>query len=416
MIQNMMSGGASVEDTLELWASSLRDVKGRLRPLFTQDRVAASAGDFLDALLGNEPRKTGWMRAEAAGDRGPWRQQALLGRGRWDAEALRDVVRDYVVEHLAADDAVLVIDETGFLKQGRTSCGVGRQYTGSAGKITNCQVGVFAAYVSHKGHAFIDRALYLPKAWTADPVRMKAAHVPDTVAFATKPALAAMMIDRAIAAALPFAWVAADSVYGVGEVEKTLRRAGRGYVLGVHANHWFGAWNTTPLIAGEAKDIAKDLPTEAWQRLSAGLGTKGERFYDWAYCPLADLDAAEFDAPSAGLWTRGLLIRRSVTDGECAYFTTWCPHGTSIDILVNVEGTRWRIEEGFETAKNELGLDHNETRSWHGWHRHVSLVMLAYAMMAAVRYRANASTPKKTKPRTGKNSSDGPSRKSGGSP
>jgi SRSO17 transposase len=416
MIQDMMSGGASVEDTLELWASSLRDVKGRIRPLFTQDRVAASAGDFLDVLLGNEPRKTGWMRAEAAGDPGPWRQQALLGRGRWDADALRDVVRDYVVEHLDSDDAVLVIDETGFLKQGRTSCGVGRQYTGSVGKITNCQIGVFAAYVSHKGHAFIDRALYLPKAWTSDPVRMKAAHVPDTVAFATKPALAAMMINRAIDAGVPFAWVAADSVYGVGDVEKALRQAGRGYVLGVHANHWFGAWNTTPLIAGEAKDIAESLPAEAWQRLSAGLGTKGERFYDWAYCPLADLDAEEFDAPSAGLWTRGLLIRRSVTDGECAYFTTWCPHGTSIDTLVRVEGTRWRIEEGFETAKNELGLDHNETRSWHGWHRHVSLVMLAYAMMAAVRYRANAITPKKTKPRTGKNSSDGPSRNSGGSP
>ena len=232
MVQNMMNGGASVEDTLELWACSLRDVKGRIRPLFTQDRVAASAGDFLDALLGNEPRKTGWMRAEAAGDPGPWRQQALLGRGRWDAEALRDVVRDYVVEHLAADDAVLVIDETGFLKQGRTSCGVGRQYTGSAGKITNCQVGVFAAYVSHKGHAFIDRALYLPKAWTADPVRMQAVHVPDTVAFATKPALASMMIGRAITAGVPFAWVAADSVYGVGEVEKALRRAGRSYVLG----------------------------------------------------------------------------------------------------------------------------------------------------------------------------------------
>src|SRR6202167_4934050 len=190
MIQDMMNGGASVEDTLELWASSLRDVKGRIRRLFTQDRVAASAGDFLDVLLGNEPRKTGWMRAEAAGDRGPWGQQALLGRGRWDADALRDVVRDYVVEHLAADDAVLVVDETGFLKQGHTSCGVGRQYTGSAGKITNCQIGVFAPYVSHKGHAYTGRALYLPKAWTSAPVRMKAAHVPDTVAFATKPALA----------------------------------------------------------------------------------------------------------------------------------------------------------------------------------------------------------------------------------
>src|ERR1700740_385397 len=194
--------GASIETTLELWASSLRDVKARIRPLFTQERGAASAGLFLDGVLGDERRKTGWMRAEAAGDPGPWRQQAILGRGRWDADALRDIVRDYVVEHLAADDAVLVVDETGFLKQGRTSCGVGRQYTGSAGKITNCQIGVFAAYVSHKRHACIDGALYLPKTWTSDPVRMKAAHVPDTVAFATKPALAAMMINRAIDAAI----------------------------------------------------------------------------------------------------------------------------------------------------------------------------------------------------------------------
>jgi SRSO17 transposase len=158
------------------------------------------------------------------------------------------------------------------------------------------------------------------------------------------------------------------------------------------------------------------LPAGAWQRLSAGLGTKGERLYDWAYCPLADLDTEEFGAPTPGLWTRGLLIRRSIDDGECAYFTTWCPHDTSIDTLVRVEGTRWRIEEGFETAKNEFGLDHNETRSWHGWHRHVSLVMLAYAMMAAVRYHANTITPKKTKRQTRKNSSDGPSRKSGVSP
>ena len=164
--------GASIEETLELWAASLREVKARMRPLFTQERVAASAGLFLDGLLGQERRKTGWMRAEAAGDPGPWRQQAILGRGRWDADALRDLVREYALEHLAADDAVLVVDETGFLKQGKASCGVARQYTGSAGKITNCQIGVFAAYVSRHGHAFIDRALYLPKAWTSDPARM----------------------------------------------------------------------------------------------------------------------------------------------------------------------------------------------------------------------------------------------------
>jgi len=412
MILDMMTGGASVEDTLELWASSLRDVKGRIRPLFTQERVAMVANDFLDALLGNEPRKTGWMRAEAAGDPGPWRQQALLGRGRWEADAMRDTVREYVVEHLASDEAVLVIDETGFLKKGTGSCGVGAQYTGSAGKITNCQIGVFAAYVSNKGHAFIDRALYLPKDWTSTPQRMRAAHVPDNVAFATKPALAARMIERAVMTDVPFAWVAADSVYGVGEVERTLRRAGRGYVLGVKGNHVFNSWDMSPAIAGEAKDIAATLPLKAWQRLSAGIGTKGERFYDWAYRPLADLDAEEFSDTTTGLWTRGLLIRRSIADGECAYFTTWCPHGTSIDTLVHVEGTRWRVEEDFETTKNELGLDHNETRSWHGWHRHVSLVMLAYAMMAAVRSRANAMTPKKTCHRTEKISSAGPFRKS----
>ncbi len=179
----------SVEAALELWASALRDAKQRMRPLFRQERVASSAGLFLDGLLGPERRKTGWMRAEAAGDPGPWRQQALLGRGRWNADALRDVVRDYVVETLSAADAVLVLDETGFLKQGKSSCGVGRQYTGSAGKITNCQIGVFAAYVSHKGHAFIDRTLYLPKAWTDDPARLAAAHVPPGTAFATKPRL-----------------------------------------------------------------------------------------------------------------------------------------------------------------------------------------------------------------------------------
>jgi len=196
--------GASIETTLELWASSLRDVKGRIGPLFRQRRVAASAGQFLDGLLGNEPRKTGWMRAEAAGDPGPWRQQAILGRGRWDADALRDMVRDYALETLADEEAVLVIDETGFLKQGKASCGVARQYTGSAGKITNCQIGVFASYVSRHGHAFVDRALYLPKELTDDPERLEAVHVPDEVGFATKPQIARAMIARALAAKVPF--------------------------------------------------------------------------------------------------------------------------------------------------------------------------------------------------------------------
>src|SRR3954453_107399 len=225
MVGRGWMSGASIEETLELWAASLREVKARMRPLFTQERVAASAGLFLDGLLGTEPRKTGWMRAEAAGDPGPWRQQAILGRGRWDGDALRDMVRDYALETLAEPDAVLVLDETGFLKKGSASCGVARQYTGSAGKITNCQVGVFAAYVSRHGHAFIDRALYLPKEWTTNAARLAAAHVPSDVRFATKPQLGVRMLERAIAPGVPFAWVTAHSVDGLGAVEMAL--AGR---------------------------------------------------------------------------------------------------------------------------------------------------------------------------------------------
>jgi SRSO17 transposase len=411
--------GVAIEDALELWAGSLREVKRRMRPLFTQERVAASAGLFLDGLLGPEPRKTGWMRAEAAGDPGPWRQQAILGRGRWEADALRDLVRDYALEVLADAEAVLVLDETGFLKQGKSSCGVARQYTGSAGKVTNCQIGVFAAYVSRHGHAFIDRALYLPKAWTDDPARLAAAHVPPGITFATKPRLALTIVERAIAAGVPFAWVAADSVYGVGEIETALRRAGKGYVLGVNGSHSFNAWIGEPAVAGTAEAIAHGLDPTAWRRLSAGEGTKGPRLYDWAYLELADLEAAEYEDGRTGSWTRGLLVRRSIADGECAYFTTWCPAGTGIETLVKVEGHRWAIEDAFETAKTELGLDHNETRSWHGWHRHVSLVMLAFAMLAVIRRHANTAAPPKIPvrlARTRRASSAGRSKSSAASP
>jgi SRSO17 transposase len=337
------------------------------------------------------------MRAEAAGDPGPWRQQAILGRGRWDAEALRDIVRDYALETLADADAVLVIDETGFLKQGKASCGVARQYTGSAGKITNCQIGVFASYVSRHGHAFIDRSLYLPQAWIDDPERMTAAHVPDDVSFATKPQIARRMIARAIIAKVAFSFVAADSVYGTGEIETVLRKAGKGYVLGVAANHVFHSWGKKQMVSGSAAKIAQTLPKSAWRRLSAGDGTKGARLHDWAYLELADLDAGEYNSTLTGKWTRGLLIRRNIADGDLAFFSTWCPKDTPMKKLVSVEGHRWAIEDSFEAAKNELGLDHNETRSWHGWHRHVSLVMLAFAMMAVIRQRANiTSPPKKT--------------------
>jgi SRSO17 transposase len=388
--------GVAIEQMLELWCVELRQVKADLQSLFAHPSVATSAAAFLDGLLGPERRKTGWMRAEAAGDSGPWRQQAVLGRSHWDADALRDMVRDYALETLAAPGAVLVIDETGFLKQGLRSCGVGRQYTGSAGKITNCQIGVFAAYVSTKGCAFIDRQLYLPKDWINNSIRRQATHVPDSIHFVTKPEIAAQMIERAIAAGVPFDWVATDTVYGVGRIEMQLRRAGKGYVLGAHATDQFSSWIDKPEVAGTAEQIAKALAPEAWTRLSVGDGTKGARLYDWAYVELADLAAEEYNEHLTGLWTRGLLIRRSLSDGDLAFFSTWCPAGTPIEELVRVEGQRWAIEDAFETAKTELGLTHNETRSWHGWHRHVSLVMLAFAMMAVVRQRANSlSSPQK---------------------
>jgi SRSO17 transposase len=251
---------------------------------------------------------------------------------------------------------------------------------------------VFAAYVSNKGCAFIDRQLYLPQDWTNKPERCAAAQVPDSLRFVTKPEIAAQMIERALAAGVPFAWVATDTVYGVGRIEMQLRRAGKGYVLGAHATDQFSSWIDKPEVAGTAEQIAKALAPEIWQRLSAGDGTKGPRLYDWAYVALADLEAEEYNEHLTGLWTRGLLIRRTLSDGDLAFFSTWCPAGTPIDTLVQVEGQRWAIEDAFETAKTELGLTHNETRSWHGWHRHVSLVMLAFAMMAVVRQRANTLT------------------------
>jgi SRSO17 transposase len=258
---------------------------------------------------------------------------------------------------------------------------------------------VFAAYVADKGPAFIDRRLYLPKDWTDQPDRRRAAHVPEAVRFATKPRLAVGMIERAIQAGVPFAWTAADSVYGVGEVEKVLRQAGKGYVLGVTGTHHFRSWGKKPGWSGTAETIAASLPPSAYVRLSAGDGTKGPRLYDWAYLELADLELADLEAEDVGcagspeVWTGGLLIRRSLADQSLAFLTTWCSQGTPLEVLVRVEGRRWAIEDAFETAKNELGLDHHETRSWHGWHRHVSLVMLAFALLAVIRHRANTTPP-----------------------
>jgi hypothetical protein len=233
---------------------------------------------------------------------------------------------------------------------------VPRQYTGSAGKVTNCQIGVFATYVSRHGHAFIDRALYFPKSWTDDPTRLKATYVPSTVAFATKPQLAAAMIARApLPTQFPSdGWLATRSM--VSAISSgDLRRAGKGYVLGVDASHVFRSWGKPRVIAGTAAAITEALTASVWVRLAAGRGTNGPRLHEWCYMELADLDAEEFNDEHRGLWTRGLLIRRHIADGDLAYFSTWCPAETTIETLVSVEGHRWAIEDSFETAKNEFG-------------------------------------------------------------
>ena len=340
------------------------------------------------------------MRAEAAGDPGPWRQQAILGRRDWDADALRDIVSDYVIEHLADDDAVLVIDETGFLKQGKASCGVARQYTGSAGKITNCQIGVFAAYVSRHGHAFIDRVLYLPKEWTDDP------DSPQSRIRAPRCRLCDQTKARDENDCTRHSRVRSIQVgrrryrlrcwrYRTATTQSRQRLCTRG-----QQRSCISILGQTTIGRRYGRDIARKLRSSDWKRLSAGAGTKGPRLHDWCYLELADLEVEELNSTNQGLWTRGLLIRRQIADGDLAFFTTWCPAGTSVETLVAVEGHRWAIEDSFETVKNEFGLDHNESRSWHGWHRHVSLVMLAFAMMAVIRHRANPPLPKKTKRRT----------------
>jgi SRSO17 transposase len=325
-------------------------------------------------LLAPLERKNGWQLAEAAGDTTPDGVQDFLARMRWDAEAVRDDLRAYVVEHLGDPDAVLVLDETGFLKKGAKSAGVQRQYSGTAGRIENCQIGVFLGYASRHGRALIDRALYLPQGWTGDAARRAAAGIPEAVAFATKPQLGLAMLERALEAGVAFAWVAGDSVYGAdSRIRRRLEAQQRGYVLTVTSGQRLGLVPVEEWLA--------EVPPEGWQRLSAGDGAKGPRLYDWAFLPYRGA------APG---WQKGLLVRRSLgKPADLAYYLTHAPEAATLPDLVRVAGTRWTIESCFEEAKGEVGLDQYEVRSWTGWHRHITLAMLAHAYLAVLRKDAS---------------------------
>lgn len=362
--------------TLVDWRSTLGELKAYVAPVLGRAETRASAGAFIDGLLSGAERKTGWMLAEEAGLDRPYRIQSLLGRSGWSADALRKLVQDYVLAALGDKDGVLVVDETGFLKKGTHSVGVARQYSGTAGRIENCQVGVFLGYASRYGHALIDRRLYLPKSWAEDGDRRRKASVPEDVAFATKPAMAREMIAAALDSGASCSWVLADAVYGSDyQLRRMLEDRGQAYVLAVRSNQHLHFLTDEGLVQTDPAYLAEELDAGDWQALSAGEGAKGPRLYHWARLPLS------WDTDNG--FERWLLFRRSLRNpDEIAYYFVHAREGASLQELAGAAGLRWTIEECFLRAKDDLGLDHCEARSWHGWHRHMTLVMVAAAFLA----------------------------------
>lgn len=361
------------------WARELDGLLARIGHHFRGRIARQRARAYVGALLSPIERKNGWQIAEHAGDALPDGMQRFVRIASWDEHAVRDDLRGYVVEQLADPTGVLVLDETGFLKKGVKSAGVQRQYSGTAGRVENCQIGVFLAYASAKGCAFVDRELYLPSSWTEDRERCREAGISDEVAFATKPELARMMLERARAAGVTAGWVTADEVYGSNpKLRSWLQSQGQPYVMAVAQTEAVcvaGLRNPKPM---PARDLIGWLDGTAWHRLSAGAGSKGPRLYDWSCVPLVHDDGDH--------WQHWLLARRQIeAPHEVAYYRVFAPPGTSLAALVRVAGMRWSIEVAFEGAKQEAGLAHYEVRTWSAWYRHVTLSMLAYAFLVVVR-------------------------------
>jgi SRSO17 transposase len=348
-----------------------------LRPRFRRGAAHRHAVAYVRGLLSDVERKNGWQLAEQGGYAHPRTIQRVLDRSRWDADAVRDDLRAYIVEHLGDPDGVLVVDETGFLKKGTHSCGVARQYSGTAGRIENCQIGVFVGYTSPKGRAGLDRALYLPREWAEDAERRAAAGVPDTATFRTKPQLAIGMIERALDASVPARWVVADEVYGSdSKFRRALEERDQAYVVAVKSNEKPSTWPPYgPPAQVAVAALGAGLDASAWQRLSCGEGAQGERLYDWAYLPLRP---ALYEG-----WVHGVLFRRSLSQSdEVAYYLVYAPEGTPLAEIVRAAGSRWAIEDVFKLAKGQVGLDQYEVRSWAGWYRHSTLTLLALALLA----------------------------------
>ena len=323
------------------------------------------------------------LRPGSGGDATPDGVQRLLSSYRWDADLVRDDLREYVVEHLADDDAVLVVDETGFLKKGTKSVGVQRQYSGTAGRIENSQIGVFLTYATAHGRVLLDRELYLPQVWADDSERRREGGVPEEVAFRTKPQLALRMLERVAEAGVPFRWVTGDEVYGSDRnLRRWLERADIPHVLAIKRNEKLWVLTDKGPRQVRADQLVSGVAESDWSRCSAGNGAKGPRVYDWTRVVTRPLGV-----PGKGYW---LLARRRIArPEELAYYVCFGPADTTLEDLVRVAGTRWTIEECFEEAKGQVGLDQYEVRKWEGWYRHIILAMLAHAYLAVVRRRAN---------------------------
>ncbi|MFF4291368.1 IS701 family transposase [Streptomyces sp. NPDC001633] len=356
----------------------------RIAGWFTRVEPRRRTRRLVLGLLSDLPRKNCWTIAEWAGDATPDGMQHLLNRAKWDADAVRDDLRDYVAEHLHDDQAVLVVDETGDVKKGSHTVGVQRQYTGTAGRIENSQIAVYLVYACRRGHAAVDRELYIPRSWTDQPDRSQAAGLSPDTAFATKPELAVRMITRFLDAGHHASWVAGDEIYGGNpKLRAALEARGTGYVLAVARNHEI----TTQAGKSRADALAKKIPKRAWQKLSAGAGAKGQRFYDWAY----------IDLPSTAPGHRHLLIRRIRTTGELAYYHCYSPKPVPLATLVRVAGSRWRVEETFQSGKGLAGLDQHQVRRYASWSRWVTLAMLAHAFLAVVRADEHTRQPARDK-------------------
>jgi SRSO17 transposase len=369
----------TTSEEIEGWRAGLDALHARIAGRFRRSEARERAKRYLAGLLDRVERKNGWQLAEHLGESGPQGVQRLLNAADWDVDAVRDDLRDYVVEHLGAPDGVLIVDETGFLKKGTKSVGVQRQYSGTAGRRENCQIGVFLSYATSKGRTFLDRDLYLPKDWADDQQRRRDAGVPAEVAFATKPEIAKRMLERTFAAGVPAAWITGDEIYGDATALRRWSEEHRyPYVFAVSCNH--PVWRDGTQERADA--LIASLPDEIWGTLSCGAGSQGERLYDWACIQLPY-------AIASGM-AQWLLVRRKRNDPEeMAYFRAFGPVATRLPDLVRVAGMRWAIEESFEDAKGSVGLDQYEVRKWQAWYRHITLALLAHAYLEVTRRQAN---------------------------